>query len=685
MSKIIGVDTGGTFTDIVVLDEESKEIYTCKTSTDIQAPAENIIDALKDINVQIEEVRTVIHATTIATNAIIERKGERTGFLTNRGFKDIVFIQRGDQEHSYDLQWIKPKPLIKRRDCKEVGCRMDSEGHVLRELPFDEMKGTVEEFKNDGIKTLAVALLFSYVNPSHELQVREIVRKLYPECLISLSHEVYPRWREYDRFSTTIADAYLKPMFSDYTKRLANGLKKANKRLQLLIMKSNGGITDWTGAMEHPVESIMSGPVGGVLAAGYFSQFVKEGSLIAMDIGGTSCDVSLIENRNCSYTTSFMLEFGIPINVPMVDVKTVGAGGGSIAWVDKGGLLRVGPQSAGAIPGPACYGLGGKSATLTDANLVLGRLNPNYFCGGNLPLYVDKGKEAIDELSSKLGKDLVETAYDIVALASSNMANAIRLVTIEKGIDPRNFAILGFGGAGGLHAPSVAEILGIHKVIIPVYPGVTSALGLLTADLRVDRVITFLMRSDMIDEEIFNGYLQRTRAYALQTLSSEGFKGDLVVSQSLEMRYYGQNYQIEISIPDKEQLTREDIESAYDLFRKKHRELYGYENPGDIVECVGMIVRPIGKSIPLQIKKLQTRSNPQIKRKRPVYFGKDKGFLECPIYERASLPAGFSAVGPAIIEEPVSTILLLPEHEMEIDSYGNIMIEVMEDQRNDFK
>ncbi|MBW2057548.1 MAG: hydantoinase/oxoprolinase family protein [Deltaproteobacteria bacterium] len=674
MSKIVAVDTGGTFTDIVVFDQQTKEIYTCKTSTNTEIPAENIINALKDISIESNEITRMVHATTIATNAIIERKGERTGLLTNKGFKDIVFIQRGDQERSYDLQWVKPKPLVKRRDCREIDCRMDCEGRVLREPDSKELERIVEEFRDEGVKAIAVCLLFSYADPSHELRARDTVKRLYPECFVSLSHEVYPRWREYQRFSTTIADAYLKPVFGPYVKRLVNGLKRANDRLQLLIMKSNGGVTDWTWAIEHPIESIMSGPVGGVLAAGYFSGIVGEKSLIALDMGGTSCDVSLIEGGRCSYTTDFVLEFGIPINVPMVDVKSVGAGGGSIAWVDKGGLLRVGPQSAGAVPGPACYGSGGRSATVTDANLVLGRLNPDYFCGGKLPLYPDRGRKAIEELSSKLGKDPVETADDIIALASSNVANAVRLVTIEKGIDPRDFAIFGFGGAGGLHVLKVADMLGISTVIIPVHPGVTSALGLLTADLRVDRMVTFLMRSDVIDERLFNEYLKRTRTYALGTLEREGFKGESEVFQSLEMRYYGQNYQIEVPIPDRWELTREDIESAFVLFGKKHRELYGYENPGDVVECVGMIVRSVGKTRAPEIGVLQRRGSIEIKERRPVYFGREEGFLECPIYERSSLPDGFSTGGPAIIEEPVSTILLLPGHELEVDCYGNLVI-----------
>ncbi len=674
MGKIVAVDTGGTFTDIVVFDPLSKEITVHKTSTDAEDPAGNIREGLSRIAVPIEGVEALVHATTIATNALIERSGERTGLLTNAGFKDVVFIQRGDQEHSYDLQWIKPKPLVKRGDCKEVSCRVDCDGNVIRGIDPQEVQRVIEELKERGITTLAVAFLFSYAYPEHEREVRELITRLYPACQVSLSHEVYPRWREYERFSTTIADAYLKPVFTRYTRSLARGLEEGGSRTRLLIMKSNGGVADWKEAVAHPVESIMSGPVGGALAASYFSRLLQERSLISMDVGGTSTDVCLIQDHGFKYTTSFMLEFGIPISVPMVDVKTIGAGGGSIAWVDKGGLLRVGPQSAGARPGPASYGRGGTAATITDAHVVLGRLNPAFFCGGSLPLYPEKAMESIRALALRLGKSPLETAYDIISIADATMANAIRLVTVEKGIDPREFAVLAFGGAGALHAAHVARILGIEKVIVPIHPGVTSAFGLLTADLRVDRLTTFLMRSDLIDSGVFNAHLRKTREYAVSSLGREGFTGDCRVMQSLEMRYSGQNYQIEVPIEDVPSLTEAQIRQAFELFGAGHKEAYGYENPGDVVECVGMIVRAVGRGSPPQIKKIGSRGRPTVKEKRMVFLEGRGGSSACPVYSRGSLPAGWSIEGPAIIEEPVSTTLLLPTNRMTVDEYGNLVI-----------
>jgi N-methylhydantoinase A len=675
MGKIVAVDTGGTFTDIVLFDTSSRKIAIHKISTSTSDPAGNIIGGLGRIGFSVDEIEAIIHATTIATNTLIERNGARTGFISNQGFRDVIFIQRGDQEHSYDLQWIKPKPLVLRRDCWEIGCRMDHEGNVLRGVDPKEVRQAVEYFKDQGIRTIAIALLFSYVDQAHEAQVRDIIAEYYPECLVSLSNEVYPRWREYERFSTTIADAYLKPMFTAYTRSLASILSGRSDRTALRIMKSNGGVADWAEAIQHPVESIMSGPVGGVLAASYFSTLAREDSVISMDVGGTSTDVCLIRKGSYKYTTSFMLEFGIPISVPMVDVKTIGAGGGSIAWIDKGGLLRVGPQSAGARPGPAAYGLGGGAATITDANVVLGRLNPGYFCGGTIPLYPDKAHQAVEALSARLNKTVAEAANDIVAIADGNMANAIRLITVEKGIDPRGYAILGFGGAGGLHAARVAKILGIRKTIIPVHPGVTSAFGLLTADLRVDRLVTFLMRSDLIEEAVFNRYLSKTRAYALAALRREGYSKDCLVLQSLEMRYYGQNYQIEVPIGDKESLSRTEIGELFELFRKEHKSLYGYENPGDVVECVGMVVRAIGKGDPPRIGTIAAGAQPAPKEERQVYFGGRDGFLLCPVYERSSMPAGFTISGPAIVEEAVSTTLLLSSNRMLVDSFGNLVIE----------
>ncbi len=442
MTFQIAVDIGGTFTDLVALDESSGHVLVDKSPSQRDDPISAVLRVIEKAGVPAHEVELFIHGTTVSTNALIERKGTRVAYITNTGFRDVIFIQNANRRDLYSLEWEKPRPLAARFDCLEIDCRVDSTGAVRRELDPDDVTELIEHLRTERIGSVAISFLFSYVNAVHEVELAEKLRDALPELFISLSHEVYPRWRENDRGHTTIADAYLKPLFSRYVSNLERGLADAGSPANLLVMKSNGGVVEAEAALLQPANFLVSGPVGGVLGGAHFASLAGINDLMTIDIGGTSCDVSLVSNQELRRAASFEIELGMPVGAPMVDIRTIGAGGGSIAWIDPGGLLRVGPQSAGSDPGPACYGEGGVAATLTDANLLLGRLNPANFCGGDIRLEAGLAETAVAELAHELGQPLVDTARSIVDLANHNMVDALNVISVERGIDPRDHALV---------------------------------------------------------------------------------------------------------------------------------------------------------------------------------------------------------------------------------------------------
>lgn len=681
MSFRIGIDVGGTFTDLVEIDQSTGEIRTRKTLTSSN-PMRGSIGMIKDLGIGNELISALIYGTTLATNALLERKGAKVGLITTEGFKDVIFIQRMNRKYHYDLQWDKPIPLVQRHNCAGVSERVNYKGETLLKLDEEEARQVVLEFKRKNIESIAVVFLFSFVNPANEIQMKRIIENLYPEVAISLSHQVFPRWREYERTSSTVADAFLKPLISSSMKDLTKALDESNMgKLQdkFLMVKSNGGIMNYRASAKRPVDLIMSGPVGGVLSSIYLGGLIQKHDLITMDMGGTSFDVSMINKGIISRSTEFELEWGMPIMTSMVDVKTVGAGGGSIAWVDKGGLLRVGPQSAGVNPGPVCYNRGGIKPTVTDANLLLGRLNPHYFAGGQMKLDSDACKTALKKLGSELRMDEYETARIILELVDSNMANAIRLVSVDKGVDPRNFTLIAFGGAGPLHASSLASAIEIPEALVPIYPGVFSALGLTTADMRVDQSQTANMRSDRFDLKTVNRILKNLRKRAIEEIRTEGYSGSPSLTYETEMRYLGQNHEIDVQIPFKEEtlLTEECLSEMYDRLHNSHQVLYGYCMKDEIIEFVNFRVTAVGK-----IQKSVIRSMPPTGKKvepkefRPVYFRETNGFTKTPIYERRDLAARTEVIGPAVIEEANSTTVLPPEQILTVDKYGNLLIAV---------
>ncbi len=676
----VGIDVGGTFTDLALFDPLHGDFHVTKAPTTQQNPVDGVTAVLTKTGVSTRAIGELIHGTTIATNALLERKKATPGLITTQGFRDVAFIQRMNRKHHYDLQWDKPRPYVERRHCFEVDERTDYRGEVLVPLDEEGARAAVRKLRDAGIRDIAVSFLFSYVNPENELRMRHLILKVYPEATVSLSHEVYPRWREYDRTSTTLADAFLKSLVGDYLGNLADGLEREGLTRQFLIMKSNGGIEDYRAAVAKPVDLLVSGPVGGVLSAVYFGRLTDRANLISMDMGGTSFDVSMIEDGKTNQTTEFEIEWGLPVYTPMVDVKTIGAGGGSIAWIDKGGLIRVGPQSAGSNPGPACYGRGGTEPTVTDANLVLGRLNPGYFLGGELCLDVEAAQAALGRIATRLEMTLEDVASSIVELVDFNMVNAIRLVSIDRGLDPRRFTLISFGGAGSLHAAALAEIIGIREVLVPVHQGVFSAFGLMTADMRVDESVTANFRSDLISLDRVNDVVKRLRERALTRLKREGFDGRPLLEQVIEMRYLGQNYSTDVSIPAVAdgRLGERDLAEIFSRFHTTHMRLYGYAIPEEIIEFVHFKVAAIGPVDKPRLRTLSAGGTVSPKETRGVYFRPRDGWLQTPVYERTSLLAGARLTGPAVVEEAMATTFVHPGQTTEVDPYGNLILRTVQ-------
>jgi N-methylhydantoinase A len=497
-----------------------------------------------------------------------------------------------------------------------------------------------------------------------------------PELFISLSHEVYPRWRENDRGHTTIADAYLKPMFSGYVDNLEQGLKDAGSPARLLMMKSNGGVVEAEAAALQPANFLVSGPVGGVLGGAHFAQLAGIDDLMTLDIGGTSCDVSLVSQQELGRAASFEIELGMPVGAPMVDIRAIGAGGGSIAWIDPGGLLRVGPQSAASDPGPACYSQGGTDATLTDANLVLGRLNTANFCGGDIPLDEQLARSAVKVLAHELGEPLEQTAHSIIDLANHNMVDALNVISVERGIDPRDYALVAFGGAGALHAVAIAQIIGITTVLIPPYPGNTSTFGLLTANLRSDLSTTLLIRSD--EQEAMsrlNAALVPLSQRTIEALRRDGYTGEPEIEQKLEMRYLGQNYHRDIVIAPEAPLDSTAFDDAIERFHDDYAAFYGYSQRDDVVEVVGLVVTAIGSRSGRTVE-LKPHASDADAARRAVYF-RENGSTVTRVAQREGLTVGELVEGPAIIEESLSTTVVPPGARLRVHESGSLLIETM--------
>ncbi len=674
MSKNVGVDTGGTFTDLVAIDEEGTvEVAKCPSRPKV--PVKAFEGVISKASIPYPEISRLVYGTTVATNAVIQREGANVIFITTAGFEDIPFIQRMNRKEAYNLQWLKSAPLVRRRNCLGAVERIDAEGKVIVSLTKEALnsllEAVVDRHQTEPIEAIAVCLLFSYINPRHELEIGNFLSDHFSGISISLSHEVAPLWREYERSSTVITDAFVKPLISQHSGELLKVLKKGGTTGPGFFLKSDGGIGLLANAVNRPVELVLSGLAGGVVGGKYFAKSAGLENAITFDMGGTSCDVGLISDGQQNITTEFEIEWGLPIAIPAVDIQTLGAGGGSIAWIDKGGMLNVGPQSAGAVPGPACYGKGNSEATITDANLVLGRLNPRYFLGGEMPLVPELAQESVNCIARRMGVSLFEAAASIVEIASENMANTIRLMTVGRGLDPKEYALIAFGGAGPLHAGAVARKLGIKKVLVPPHPGVCSAFGAAFSDLRVERFHTLAQRGDAITDEAVREKFRALAKEAEEELRAQGYRGTLRKIYMISMRYHGQNYE-----QDLEYDFERGLDSIFQAFHHLHHKLYGYHFAKEVIELVHVKVLVLEKTeeedfikVGFSVNELQQHGVREI-------YHRGGQVWPSPIYRRENLPTGTQLVGPLIVEEMDSTTFVPPDARIEVDSKFNLVIEL---------
>ena len=679
----LGIDTGGTFTDLTLFCERTGQIWSLKVPSTPEEPSEAIfngITQMKDFaGINIEDIHYLGHGTTVATNILIQLKGAKAGLITTGGFRDLLEIGRQRRPELYEFYADKPPVLIPKDLRKEVSERMLSDGQVLRGLKDKELIQIIKQLLDENVEAVAVCFLHSYINPSHELEVKKALKKIDSKTHVYLSSEVLPEFREYERLSTTVLCAYLGPVVGNYTEMLQRRAKDIGLRSDPYITQSNGGIMSCLSVREKPIETALSGPASGVVASCYLGSVVDIKNLITLDMGGTSADVCLIENGVARVTTEKSI-VGYPVKNPMIDVDSIGAGGGSIAWIDEGGALKVGPKSAGADPGPACYGKGGDEPTVTDANLVLGRINPEYFLGGRMKIYPELSHIAIQKrVCEKLGMDLVKAAVGIITVVNSHMIRAIRRISIERGYDPREFTLLAFGGAGPLHAVAVAEELGIEKVVVPRSPGTFSSLGLLVAEFRSDFVRTNIVVGEKRSIGTVNRIFSELDSLALEWLYQEKVpKSKMLLRRSVDMRYYRQNYEHRVEMKDK-RMSRFNIDELLASFHREHQKDHGYSIRDSPVEFVnfrvtahGMI--PKAKLTAYKVNGYDTER--ALRGYRKVYFDSKKRFMDCPIYEMEKLAFQNQIKGPAIIEQLGSTIIIPPLQRALVDKYKNVVIQI---------
>jgi N-methylhydantoinase A len=671
MSTRIGIDTGGTFTDFVLFDDSAGTFRVAKIPSTPDDPSRAIHAGLATLT-GAEHAGQVVVGTTVATNAVIERRGPEVVFVTNAGFEDVPFIGRLDKERLYDLHWRKPKPLVRRRDCVGVRGRVDHHGVVIEPIAEDDLAALLERFDAYGDPpVVAVSYLFAYLNPEHELRTAAALKERAPQATVSVSHEVSPVWREFERASTTIADAFVKPVIERYVDGVGDVVAADTQLERWNLLGSNGGHLRADQARRRPAQLLLSGLAGGVIGARFFATAAGYPSVFSLDMGGTSCDFGLVLDGAEQYAAEFELAWGTPVSIPCVAVSTIGAGGGSIAWADQGGLLHVGPRSAGAQPGPVAYGLGGSEPTLTDANLTLGRLDPDYFLGGTMPLDLEAARDAFAALGNELGLATEAAAEAAVRIADENMANTIRLIAVERGLDPRDFALIAFGGAGPLHARAVAERLDIPTVLIPPHPGLCSALGAAIAQPRVDRVQTMFTRSDSVDLAAVAAAERSLREATVAELRRNVEVLEPIVRRFADLRYAGQNYELEVVLPDGE--LDAGWSQLLERFAAEHERQYGFSLPGEPVELINLRMTALRADLPVPLVADPHEDSPA--GRREVWFDTNEP-ANCPIHRRAALRTGDVLAGPLVIEEPDSTTLVFPDDTLQVHESGVLVLTV---------
>ncbi len=676
MTQIVGVDVGGTFTDLVLFDTETESVKISKVPSTPENQSFGVMSALGSVGASLEDIDEVIHGTTVTTNALLERKVSRVGLITTRGFRDVLELGRRTRPKPYGMtgsfECIIPRELR-----LEVGERVDCDGDIVEHLNEEDVLKAVEQLLESGVEALVIHFLHSYKNDIHERKTEEIARKIWPNTFVTRGSALVSEFREYERGTTAAINAAIQPVLHRYIERLQQKLKEEGYSKDLLVMQGNGGTVSSRIVAEDAVKTVMSGPASGVMAAAYTASQSGFNKVVTYDMGGTSCDVGLIVNGIPQVTSELEIEYAMPIHVPMVDVHTIGAGGGSLAWVNDAGLLHVGPESAGAQPGPICYGRGGQKPTITDANLLLGRLNPNALLAVENPVSLETVRNSlVEEVGSKLGlEDAEEIAAAIVRIANMNMAGALRLVSLARGYDPRDFALFAFGGAGPLHAVALASELGIPKVLVPMRPGITNAVGCVVADVRHDYVNSINIPLAQVEMDQVEQIFCRQIEAGKTIIETEGVEiEELLVIHDVDMQFQGQTHILNFPVQEI-RLSRESLQSA---FEKAYWERFGVELPEIRAVLVNLHTAVIGRRKPVPLAALMSAKDQMEKiddcrtGSRRVWF--ETGWKETAVYKRELLSVKAKFNGPAVIEQLDTTIIVEPENQVEVDLNGNLII-----------
>jgi N-methylhydantoinase A len=681
MPHRVAIDTGGTFTDIVAINEETGELSVTKTPSTPSDPSLALVEGVRKVadagGFNVEDVSAVAHGTTTATNAVLQKEFHRLGLIVTRGFRHILEIARQSVPDGYGNSyfWVKPERIVPPERVREVGGRLNFRGEELDPLVESDVATAVEGFRRNGVDCIAICLMHSYANAAHEERIAELVAELMPEAFVSRSSEVLPEYREYERAMTTILDVFVKPYTRDYVLRAEQAVHDTIKKaVPFLIMQSNGGVISAAEVATKPITTILSGPAAGVLAASFVGERAGFPDMLTLDAGGTSTDVCLIEQLEPHFTTESKVD-GHPVKTPMVDIVTVAAGGGSIAWMGQQGSLKVGPQSAGADPGPICYGKGGTAPTVTDANLVLGRV-PSRLIGGEIQLDIDGARTAFEKLGAELGLTAHEAAAGVLEIASWNQTHGIRQVSVERGRDPRAFALFAFGGSGPLLAAQVAGLLDMETVIIPPNPGNTSAFGLLVSDIKRDFVRTFVRSEAQLDASELEAAWSELEREGRAVLTREGVAEDkMILKRIVDARYFGEAHEVQVPIPDAK-IDAAALPGLIDRFHDVHDRVYGYAYRGEQpIELVNLRVQAVGVvHRPTLAPNAGGSADPKPTGTRSVYFDGEQ--VETPVYGRDQLGAGANFEGPAIVEEFGSTTVVFAGWRARVDDFGNLILEM---------
>lgn len=673
----VATDIGGTFTDLVAVNEKG-EIIVGKSDTTPGNFEKGIFNVIEEAGIDFKDIEMFFHGTTVVINTLTEKKGVKTGLITTKGFRDVLEIGRGNRPDLFNVKYQKPQSIIDRHLRKEVLERLNYKGEVITPLDVNELDEILDYFQKNDVKAIAVSLLHSYKNDNHEQQISEYIRKKYPEISVTTSSELSKEWREYERTSTAAFNAYVKPIANEYLTNLEKHLAEKSNCKRNYIMQSNGGTSTFEVAKESPINMVESGPVAGIFGASILGETLNEENLIVLDIGGTTAKCSLVENGHVKISTNYHMEkteryAGYPLKVPVVDIIEIGNGGGSIAWIDDSGSVKVGPKSAGADPGPISYGRGGENPTTTDANVLLGRLSlENFDTSTSLEQIKTKFQRTLGE---KLKTNTDELAMGIVKIANSNMLNALKLISVRKGHDPRDFTLVAIGGGGPMHSQALARELGVKRVIIPSTSAVFASWGMLMSDIRHDYSQTLLLPARDIEFSIVNDAYNEIISKAISTLTVEGVsEEDVVITKSIDMRYAGQEHTVEIQVPFSV-IDNKNIEEIIRNFHENHERLYSYTLPENGVEIVNIKVKALGKlEKPKMIEKDSVEGN-ALKEEREVFY-EESGWINTPVYDKDKLRVDEIIDGPAIIEEKTSSTILLDGDKLNKDKYGNLIIEI---------